>query len=203
MVELLLRRPFAAAALAAALLAPILCPPPARAAPQVEIQDDNFSPSATFIGPAQSINPFGGTYRLWRLRSWVNKANGRVDHQLYVDTNYMWGRRGWAYANDDNAGEHRVVQIAHSASNCRGRDKAGCVYYETIGVDLDDAFVRRRADGFQIKLTARSGDELILDVNAAQIAPVLEAIDAYQQHAGVIAPAVESSKGLRNGRAKP
>ena len=56
-----------------------------------------------------------------------------------------------------------------------------CSYEETVGVDLGDAFLRSRAaDGFQIKLSAQSGDTLILSVTPDQIQPVLAVIDAYR-----------------------
>src|SRR5579859_7635524 len=196
------RRALSALAFAIGLLVGAAGPHSALAAPAVAVQDDNFSPSATFVGPAQAINPLAGTYRQWRLRSWVNKSSHVVTHQLYVDTNYMWGRRSWDAATDDHAGEHRVVRIAFSAPGCRGRDKTGCVFYETVGVELDDDFVRQHADGFQIRLTARSGDDLILTVTAAQIAPVLEAIDAYLQRGASDPAAAEPAPARRrNGEA--
>jgi hypothetical protein len=85
-------------------------------------------------------------------------------------------------------------------------DDLGCRYDETVGVALDDAFVRGHASGFRIEMTARSGDDLTLDVGAAQIAPVLEAIDTYLERGGDTAAAASATHDLnsaprRNGPA--
>jgi hypothetical protein len=181
MVERFICRVLAAGAIVLALMA--VGSSAAVAAPQVIVQDDEFSADATFIGPAEAVNPLFGTYRLWRLRSWVTKSSHRVTHQLYVDTN-TFDRRGWNQAADEDAGQRRVVRIAASSAGCRRKSDIGCVYHETVGVALDDAFVRAHAGGFRVKLSARSGDDLIIDVSATQIAPVLEAIDAYLQRGG-------------------
>ena len=152
----------------------------AMAAPRggVQVQDDKFSPAASFTGPSDSVNPFGGTFRLWFLRAAVNKSDGTAVYQLYVDTNYLWHWRFWEMAADDHAVLHPVVQIAQSVDDCSG---GVCSYSETLGVSLDEAFLEARSDGFEIKLTAKSGDTLVLPVSGPQIAPLLKAVDTYRQ----------------------
>lgn len=143
----------------------------------VIVKDDRFSSSVTFVGPSKMINPFGGTTRTWLLRSWVNKSDHTVTHQLYVDTSYFWHWRFWTVAADDHAQAHPVEKINSSVDDC---SSSMCSYSETVAVDLDDAFIRANAStGFQIKLTAQSGDDLILTVTPGQIEPVLSAIDTY------------------------
>jgi PDZ domain len=148
----------------------------ASGAPQVAIKDDKFSAQVLFTGPQGFINPFGGTSRNWFIRSWLNKSDHTATHQLYVATSYLGHWRFWDIAADDHAGSHPVVIIDRTVEDCSGM----CSYDETVGVDLDDAFLRANsASGFQIKLTAKSGDELILTVSPDQIQPLLAAIDGY------------------------
>jgi hypothetical protein len=147
------------------------------AAPSAKIEDDNFSAQATVSGPSKLINPFGGTSRLWFIRGWVDKSSGAATYQLYVQTGYLWHWRFWQAAADDHAGPHQVVPIDRTVEDCGG---GLCAYDETVGVELDDAFIRSRAGGFQLKLSGQSGDELILSVSQDQIAPVLAAVDQYE-----------------------
>jgi hypothetical protein len=189
MVERLFPRALAAG-MAIALLA--ASPSTSIAAPRTTAWDDDPR-TVSFVGPAEDINPLIGGYQQWRLRSRVNTSSHRVMHQLYVETN-TFDRRGWNSAWDEGARRRRVVRIASSAPGCRRKRGGGrhrrvdddlvCRYDETVGVTLDDAFVRANASGFRIEMTARSGDDLTLDVSAAQIAPVLSAIDAYLQRGG-------------------
>ena len=181
----MVRKPALIGAVALAFVA--LTPRVGLSAPRpiVEIQDDNFSPAATFTGPAQAVNPFGGTFRLWHLRSWVNKTNHSVEHQLYIQTTYLGHWRFWEQAADDHADLHPIVPISRNVNDCTGE----CDYDETIGVTLEDDFVRAHAQsGFQIKLTAHSGDTLLLTVTPEQIQPVLAAIDVYRAKQGFVAP---------------
>jgi hypothetical protein len=145
--------------------------------PRVIIMDDKFSARVTFTGPQGFINPFGGTSRTWFIRSWLNKSDHTSTHQLYVETGYTGHWRFWEIAADDHAQSHPVVAIDSTVFDCSG---GSCIYRESVGVDLDDSFLRANAaTGFQIKLTGKSGDELILTITPDQVQPVLAAIDAY------------------------
>lgn len=149
----------------------------AQAAAQVQVQDDKFSASATFNGPKKAVNPFGGTARMWNIRAWIDKKTGAVTEQLYVDTSYLGYWRFWETAADDQAEPLEVVAIDRTVLDCTG----GCLYSETVGVTLPIDYVRKHAaTGFQIKINAKSGDYLILDVGADQIQPVLNAMDVYK-----------------------
>ena len=66
-----------------------------------KVQDDKFSSAATIIGTLEAVNPLGGTSRMWRLRSWIDKQDLSVRHQLYVETSYFSHWRFWEVATDD------------------------------------------------------------------------------------------------------
>jgi len=152
---------------------------PAEAAPRapaVQVTTDQFSKEVAFVGPIGAVNPFGGTSRLWRIRSWLNKETKAVSHQLYVDIGYIGSWRWYGMAADDQANSLEVIRIGSNVGSCRG----GCSLSETVGIALDDALLRSRAStGFQIKLSAQSGASFIIDVSAGQIAAQLNAIDTY------------------------
>jgi hypothetical protein len=142
----------------------------------VQVSADKFSKQVSFVGPAASVNPFGGTIRLWRLRSWMDRDTKAVTHQLYVNVSYSGDWRWYYRAADDHADDLVTEKIGSSVPSC----VAGCTLSETIGVELPDALLRSRASkGFQIKLSAKSGDALILDLTPAMIGSQLRAVDGY------------------------
>jgi membrane-associated protease RseP (regulator of RpoE activity) len=142
----------------------------------VQIKDDKFSAAATFIGPSKAVSPLLGTSRSWFVRSSLNKSDHTVAHQLYVETSYLGHWRFWETAADDHATSLPVEAIDRNVDDCSGI----CSYSETVAVELDDAFLRANAtSGFEIKLSAKSGDDLVISVAPAQIEPVLAAIAAY------------------------
>lgn len=170
------RLAFVAALLAAAALAsagPTVAAPRAQT---VQVTTDQFSKDVAFVGPIGAVNPFGGTSRIWRIRSWLNKETKVVSHQLYVDISYIGSWRWYGAAADDQANALEVIRIGSNVGSCRG----GCSMSETVGITLDDSLLRSRAQtGFQIKLSAQSGASFIIDISAGQIAAQLNSIDTY------------------------
>lgn len=152
---------------------------PAEAAPRapaVQVTTDQFSKEVAFVGPIGAVNPFGGTSRIWRLRSWLNKETKVVSHQLYVDIGHVGSWRWYSIAADDQANTLEVLRIHSNVGSCRG----GCSLSETVGITLADDLLRSRSStGFQIKLSAQSGASFIIDVSAEQIGAQLNAIDTY------------------------
>jgi hypothetical protein len=58
------------------------------------------------------------------------------------------------------------VPISRKVDSCF----SGCSFTEVVGVEVTDELLRAKAlTGFQIKLFAKSGDSLIIDVTPAQI----------------------------------
>lgn len=60
----------------------------ALAADTPTVQTDQFSPNITIVGPEEYKNPLGGTFRSWKIRTWIDKKTLTVENQLYVDIRY-------------------------------------------------------------------------------------------------------------------
>jgi hypothetical protein len=163
--------------IAAAFLLPLLllaaCVAPR---PQVTITDDQFSKEVVVFGWGNYVNnnPWGGIFRDWRLRSFVDKKTHAVSHQIYVDIHYDDEYQYFNRAADDTARDLTVLLIDRS-SMC---PRITCTHYETVGVDIDDAALRARAaQGIQVKLSARRGSSFVMTLSPEQIALQLAAID--------------------------
>lgn len=174
--------------LAALLLA---CAAPAAARPDlaVRIEGDRFSRLVTFHGPEFGHDSFLGTSRTWHIRSWLDRRTTLAEHQLYVAIDYVDGARGYWRAANDDAQDMAVTRLVFDKGTrgCKGL----CDYSEAIGIDLPEALLEAKAaTGFQIKLYARSGDTLILDIPREEIAAQLKAIADYRNGPTVISPAI-------------
>ena len=135
----------------------------------VQIQRDKFSSVITVIGPTDSLNPYGGTYREWFLKSRVDKKTHTVVTQLYVDISYAGrGWRRYGMAADDTAAGLVIDKIGSQVKMCFG--SGVCTREELVRVELDDRKLKSRAqDGYAIKLSAKSGPGFTVTVSPAQI----------------------------------
>jgi hypothetical protein len=169
----------------AAALAAFLFVVPACAHDEAQITTDQFSTDVTILGPSDYENPFGGTYRSWRIRSLVDKQTGASTSQLYVELHYFWAWRFYESAATDQAEQLQVTPIDRQVEDCSGM----CSYHEVVGIALDEAMLRARAgSGMQIKISAHSGDSVVITVSAEQIAAQLRALDQYPHQAAVASP---------------
>jgi PDZ domain-containing protein len=170
-----------AAVIALALVACTPRPPLAQQPqPQaVQIEDDNFSPQATFIGVNQLDTAVPGSFQEWLLRSFVDKRSGEVTHQLYVHVGYTGLRRRYETATDDHATPLRFFPIERQRGAC---SYGNCDYEEDFGLGLSDTTLRERAGaGFQVKVVAHSSHSIILTITPDQMLAQFAAIDAYRR----------------------
>lgn len=138
------------------------------------VENDQFSKNITIVGGQQYVNPLGGTFRSWLIRTWIDKKTQKVTHQLYVEISYIGEWKYFQMASDDKATSLHVDRISTHVGNCSG----GCSLDEAIGISLSDAELRARlGQGYPIKISAKSGDALIIVVSPEQIRLQLEAID--------------------------
>ena len=156
-----------------------LCRQPAP--PRIQsIEDDKFDPAVKITGFELYTNPFGGTTRSWAIRSWVDKHSHTVVHQLYVEISYLGDWKFFHTAFDDTARSLEVVEIKRDTGDC---SLGQCSLYETIGLQLDDSVLRSRLQqGYSVKISAKSGDSLVLDISPDQIRLQLDAVDKYRPH---------------------
>lgn len=161
-------------ALALGLLAGCVDPQPV--APKIQgVDGDKFSQDITIRGHAIFENPFFGMKKEWYLRTFINKKTMKATTHLYIDINYDGDWMHFYAAADDSAKELTTTPIASSVGSCAA---GSCTLYETIGVEIDEAELRDRANsGMQIKLSARSGNAIILPVSSVQITLQLQEID--------------------------
>lgn len=179
------------AALAGALLCGCASAPPK---PMARIEPIGSTPMVVVIGPADDVNPYGGTYRKWLLRSFVNKRNRTVSTQLYVDIGYVGAWRRYRVASDasDEATHLAVEPIGSHVDTCFG--KGVCSLDETIGIQLDDAQLQAHAQlGYAVSLSARSGESLTITIEPQQIEAQLSALAKF----GRLSPAAPAAPRRR------
>jgi PDZ domain len=152
----------------------------------VSIQDDQYSQSATFVGTKLADNPFGGVFKLWFIRSFVDKKTGLTTHQLYVETSYIGDWHFYQSAADDTATALPFIPIDRQVGSCRG----GCDFDETFALRLEESALRARAaTGFSVKVSAKDGTAFVVAVPSGQIQPQLVAIDNYKAAHNLVARA--------------
>jgi hypothetical protein len=148
------------------------------------------SPVVVIVGPADDVNPYGGTYRKWLLRSFVNKRTRTVTTQLYVEIGYVGGWRRYTIASD-TATHLAVARIGSRVDTCFG--KGVCSLDETVGIQLDDAQLRSHAQlGYTVRISAKSGESVSITVEPEQIQAQLSALAKF----GRLSPATSPSKPM-------
>lgn len=139
------------------------------------------------VGPADDVNPYGGTYRKWLLRSFVNKQARTVATQLYVEIGYVGGWRRYGSAADTTT-HLSVARIGSRVDTCFG--KGVCSLDETVGIQLDDAKLQANVVlGYQVTISARSGDSISITIEPQQIQAQLAALAKFGRLSPAAAPA--------------
>lgn len=142
--------------------------------PTARIEAIGSSPSVVIVGPADDVNPYGGTYRKWLLRSFVNKRTRTVATQLYVEIGYVGGWRRYGIASD-GAAHLTVTPIGSRVDTCFA--KGVCSLDETIGIQLDDAQLQSHAQqGYAVRISAKRGDSFSITIEPEQIQAQLAAL---------------------------
>lgn len=141
----------------------------------VRIERDQFSPTVIVVGPAASLDPYGGTYRQWFLKSRVDTKTRAVATQLYVDITYVGGWRRYGTAADRTASPLTMDKIASHVDTCFG---AGvCSRQETVGIELDGGKLRSCVlDGYAITVGAKTAESFTVTVSPGQIHAQLAAL---------------------------
>jgi hypothetical protein len=140
------------------------------------IQNDKFSQAITINGSVLSVNPFAGISRSWFIRSFYDKESHVAAHQLYVKISYLGDWNFFNFADDENARSLKVNNIGSRINDCTGM----CDFDETVGVDLDESTLRAKAQaGYEIKLSAKSGESFVLKISSEQIRAQLLAIEQF------------------------
>ncbi|HLI19615.1 MAG TPA: hypothetical protein VKV32_00745 [Stellaceae bacterium] len=169
------------------------CAAPQYGPPRVVVQGDKFSDDVTILGVQVLVNPLMDFEKEhWYLRSFVNPKAQRVRHQLYAELIYTDGRNGAYFAADNHARPYRVDLIY--SEGC-GRHAANdvCIRQDTVGIDIPEATLRAEAaQGFEMKISARSGYAVILSVTPEMINAQLYATQQILSGAVVVGQTVQS-----------
>lgn len=138
------------------------------------VQTDQFSPVITVNGLSMFDNPFGGISKQWFIRSFIDKRSHNVTHQLYVSLSYLGAWKFFNSAATDKAEALKVTTIDRKVNDCTGI----CDFDEVIGIEIPDSTLRARAaKGLEIKISAHSGDSIVLPITSEMITKQLEIVD--------------------------
>lgn len=149
-------------------------PPSPETFGKLEVKETSDASKITF---ASASAPGGG----WLMQSWYrlrgskDKATKAVSHELYV---YIWynegGFRDFVTATFAGDREVAVTKIYAKPSEI-GRRFGG--FDEWIAVPLDEAWLNSaRSTGFDVRIKARSGHEVLLSVPRVYVTAYTNAV---------------------------
>lgn len=152
------------------------------AASEIKSSDDQFLPYREY--KSGLMKETGGLFsqdgtRANVLIGRVDKATGVKKFAVQVLLHYTEDRRRkFESARSSRAEPLQLVRIDHARKNCVKRLDS-CTFSEIVDVVIPEAGLRGAgAEGYPIKLFARSGDTAIIDISKPVITSLLTMIDA-------------------------
>lgn len=142
------------------------------------VKDDEFSAAARVVGASGTVSPFRGTKAEYHLVSFVGKVppyvvEHRVEATFFYDQDVP--TQQFVVAADDTARDLPIERLFFGGCGF----KIACLKQETVGVAVSDAILRQRVlSGYRIKVSARSGDEKILELTPKMLIQQLNTVDA-------------------------
>lgn len=129
-----------------------------------------------------SASAFGGGWTMqtrYRLRGHRDKATNAISHELYVRIWYNeGGLRDFVTATVAGNRELAVTKIGNQPAYVGRRFGA---HEEWIGIPLDDAWLNSiGSSGFDVRLKAQSGHEILLSVPAAYVMAYLDSVSTLR-----------------------
>ena len=130
------------------------------------------------------------------LRSFIDRATGATEHQLYVSDSYSGAERNWNAAHDGMHAGLSFVPISHDEISCAPVDlriSFARSAAEEFAATIPASALRMNSGGLAVTFTAGSRDGKTILVSADQIAAQLAAVDGkrslVQPAAALAAPA--------------
>jgi hypothetical protein len=165
---------------------------PAQFLRKIEIRDESLDTVArisTERGWREGIAFFGGPTQDNFLRAFIDKQNGRTIFQLYQWITYPGVKRVYETVNYDTPGGpqvRKVTGIYRTPNYCRSNVR--CSYTEDLGVEIPEGLLRRMAAyyasgtprAWHFKFGSKAGAETEDEMNLAEIAGLLAAVDQYR-----------------------
>jgi len=138
---------------------------------EVSVVTDEFEPFITINGIEDYIgDDLKGAFF---LRSFINKKTKDVTHQLYIYCTYHWN---WRFYNSAHLSGGKALEFTEIRRDFNCTDGI-CTYYEHFGADISDEFLRKNTEGFSVKISAKSGDNAVINVKSNQVIEQLKEID--------------------------
>lgn len=141
------------------------------------LTDDSFAGTVTVVSPGLLLPPPRRGQSM--LRSVLDKRTRAETHQVYVSVQYS--SQNWAFWNSaagENAGPLEFVGISRDVVSC---DAGGyCTHRETFGATIPAETLRRNPE-YRVRFYAQNGDTMTVRVGAAQVGPVLAALDSLKR----------------------
>jgi hypothetical protein len=136
----------------------------------------------------------GLTYDDNFLRAYVNKKTGETEYQVYnifyySDTSHWKFYYGVNYETPNGVSSQRITSVDTDV-NCSG---GSCVYNEDVLFVVDEDLIRWIAGNYtpgmknawNYKIIARSGEDYVDSLLAAEFAAIYEAVNEYKQSHGL------------------
>ena len=147
---------------------------------RVRVQTSDFDRSIEFSGVTLNVSQpeFLGIDGYAHIRSFKNKQTGKITNQLYVAIRYGETNYKRFYSASYRGGQTQDLrQFTRDVPRCRPQSIIQpCDFEEDVGLDLPDGFLEAHAQtGFQVRLNARSGATLMVNIPAQYVAAQLEA----------------------------
>ena len=138
---------------------------------EVSVVTDEFEPFITINGIEDYIgDDLKGAFF---LRSFINKKTKDVTHQLYIYCTYHWN---WRFYNSAHLSGGKALEFTEIRRDFNCTDGI-CTYYEHFGADISDEFLRKNTEGFSVKISAKSGDNAVINVKSNQVIEQLKERD--------------------------
>ena len=126
----------------------------AKYAEKVKVSDNNADNKIKFVGSeineSKKVDLFNNyDYQDYFLRSWKDKNNGLIQHQLHLSIKYTSEKwRNYYSASFSKENQVDINLISSSAVGCSG---SSCDYTEVMELNLSDDFLRNNMEtGFSI-----------------------------------------------------
>jgi PDZ domain len=166
------------------------------------VSTDEFSKTIDINGPLMVSNPFFGLKSFYKLVTHVDKQTHRYEHVIETQFAYNGNFIYFQLAADDTAQALQFIPIRRERNTAYG-DRM-----ELFNVVVPDASLRAHAaTGYRVKISARTGEEIILTINAAMIATQFQTLDTVLAPASratsAAVPATSPAPGSTSSSAAP
>jgi hypothetical protein len=159
-------------------------------ADEVSILEDEFKPYIEIVGISDYVfDELGSTKHqgyaiihedikdIYFLRTFINKKNKDISHQIYVICRYIGNDWRHYYIGYFKGGELCDIVRIDTDVSCTLNY---CYYQEDLGINISNKFLLNNQNGFSVKIVSKSGNDIIINVSKEQIESQLEAIKSLK-----------------------